>query len=92
VFTNALVLVAMLTMMLANMVTQPCRLCVAVSDYGMKVWLGMFFFVWSRTAVVFCNEVHKRREKVRGGERIDVRRNYTMSKVIMLFVCGCYEM
>ena len=35
--------------------------------------------------------VHKRREKVRGGERIDSRRNYTTSKMFILFVCGCYE-
>jgi hypothetical protein len=28
---------------------------------------------------------------MRGGERVDVIRNYTKSKVIMLFVCGCYE-
>jgi hypothetical protein len=38
-----------------------------------------------------CTEVHKRRENVRGGERVDVRRNYTTNKVIMMFVCGCYE-
>jgi hypothetical protein len=40
---------------------------------------------------VLCSEVHKRREKVRGGECVDVGRNFTTSKMIMLFVFGCYE-
>ena len=49
-------------------------------------WKG--FFAWSQTAVVLCTEVHKRREKVRGGERVDARRNNTMSKVMMLYVAA----
>ena len=59
----------------------------------MKVWLGkLFFFAWSQTADVLYTEVHKWREKVRGGECVDDRRNYTMiMQGIMLFVCGCYE-
>jgi hypothetical protein len=57
----------------------------------MKVWLRKVFFAWSQTANVLCTEVHKQRENVSGGERVDARRNYTMSKIIMLFVCGCYE-
>ena len=40
---------------------------------------------------MLCAEVNKRSEKVRGRECIEARRNYTTSKVIMLFVCGCYE-
>lgn len=59
-----------------------------VIGYDMKVWKGIF--AWSQTVDALCIEVHKRREKVRGGERVDARRNYT-SKVIMLFVCSCYE-
>ena len=47
-------------------------------------WKG--FFAWSHTADMLCIEVHIQREKVRGGEHIDVRRN-----TIELFVCGCYE-
>uniref|UniRef100_A0A4W5KSD0 Uncharacterized protein n=1 Tax=Hucho hucho TaxID=62062 RepID=A0A4W5KSD0_9TELE len=46
---------------------------------------------FSADRCVLCTEVHKRREKVRGGERIDARRNYTTSKMFMLFICGCYE-
>jgi hypothetical protein len=52
-----------------------CRLCAKVSDHDMKVWLGMFFSGLSQTADVFCTEVHKQREKVRG-ERLDAKRNY----------------
>jgi hypothetical protein len=45
----------------------------------------MFVFLPDhRAAVVLCNEVHKQREKMRGGERVDARRNYTTSKVIVL--------
>ena len=52
-------------------------------------WKG--FFAWLQTADVLCTEVHKRREKMRGGECVAARRNNTTSKVFMLFVCGCYE-
>ena len=37
-----------------------------VNGNGMKVWLGKVF-----SSVLLCTEVHKRREKVRGGERVD---------------------
>jgi hypothetical protein len=30
-----------------------------------------WFFAWSQTADVLCTKVQKRREKVRGGERVD---------------------
>ena len=55
--------------------------------YEGLAWTGF----WSQTAVVFCTELYELREKVRGGEHIDARRKYTTSKVMMLFVCGCYE-
>ena len=35
------------------------------------------FFAWSQTADVLCIKIHKQREKVRGGEHVDVRRNMT---------------
>jgi fatty acid desaturase len=47
-------------------------------------WKG--FFAWSQTGDVLCTDVHKQRGKVRGGERIDGRKELT-SKLIMLFVC-----
>jgi hypothetical protein len=40
---------------------------------------------------VLYTEVYKQREQVRGRERVDVRRNYSTTKGLMLFVCGCYE-
>ena len=46
----------------------------ACRGYDM-VWLGMFFLCG--TADVLCIEVHKRREKVGGGEHIDAIRNTT---------------
>jgi hypothetical protein len=46
-------------------------ICVVVISHDMKIWLGKFFSAWSQTAVVLCTEVHKRREKVRGAERVD---------------------
>ena len=42
--------------------------------YEGSAWKG--FFSWSQTADVLCTEVHKRREKVRGGEHVDAKRNY----------------
>jgi hypothetical protein len=58
----------------------------------MMICLGKAFFGWSQSADVLCTEVHKRKDnEVRGGDRFDARRNYTMSKVIVMFVCGCYE-
>ena len=67
-----------------------------VSGHNMKVWLEMFFFVaWSQTAYVLCTEVHKRREKVRRRAcrylRYGILYIHTTSKVIVLFLCGCYE-
>ena len=58
------------------MVTTMWAVC---SDYDM-VWLGMFFFAWSHTiADVLYIEVHKRREKVRGVERIDCEKKYNVA-------------
>jgi hypothetical protein len=92
-FTNALVLVAILTM-----TWQRCKLCVtlAASSHDMTFWLGMFFSPSHQTADVLCTEVHKRREKVIRGERVDTCEKellyiYTLSKMIMLFSCGYYE-
>jgi hypothetical protein len=45
------------------------------------VWLGKFFFAWSHTADELYIKVHKRKEKVRGGECIDVRRNYNVAAI-----------
>ena len=50
----------------------------------MKAWLGKFFSPGYRQ-LVCCAQVHKQREKVIGGEHVDVRRNYTMIKVMMLY-------
>jgi hypothetical protein len=36
----------------------------------MKIWLGKVF-ACSQRADVLCTEVHKRMERVRGGERVD---------------------
>ena len=51
------------------------------------------FFLSPGYRLLMClrTEVHKRREMVRGGRQVDARQNCTTSKVIMLFVCGCYE-
>ena len=56
-------------------------------------WRGVC--AWSQTAVVLYTKVHKRREKVRGGESEDARRNSTTNKVTTLYVaavkanCAC---
>jgi hypothetical protein len=52
---------------------------VVFSDYSMMVWLGEVF-----APVVLRTGVHKRREKVRGGERVDARKHYRTRKVMML--------
>ena len=54
-----------------------------VSGYEESV---VFFVVWSQTADVVFTEAHKRREKVRGGERVDGIRNSTTSKGISMWL------
>ena len=61
--------------------------CVRQLWYEGLSWKHLF--PWSQTAAVLCNKVHKRREKMSGGVEVDATRNFTMSKMIMQFVCGC---
>jgi hypothetical protein len=51
------------------------------------VWPGKDWFAWSQTADVLCTEVHKRREKVRGGECVDSCEKELYIQLVKLSCC-----
>ena len=53
----------------------------------MKVWLGKVISP-GHNQLLCCAQAKGKGERRRD---VDARRNYSTSKVIMLFVCGCFE-